>query len=128
MVTATTHITQSGTGNRYSAEFKHQLIEEYKAGGTTILELHQKYGVSQGSIQQWLVKAGVNSGKRSDKLSSCPIESEDAPRFMEVTLPRPSDSTSAQEVSIHFPSGVELRFHCGVSPEYISSVVATLGY
>jgi len=124
MVTAPNHIAKSGTGNRYSTEFRQKLIDEYKDGGSTILELHRKYGVSQGSIQKWLVKAGVNSGKRSGPRST----SEDAPRFMEVTLPRSGGATAAQEVSIHFSSGVELRFHCGVSPEYISSVVAALGY
>lgn len=124
MVTATKPIAKSGTGNRYSTEFKQQLIEEYKAGGTTILDLHEKYGVSQGSIQKWLVKAGVNSGKRGGRQ----YVSEDAPRFMEVTLPGDLDTASAQQICINFPSGVELRFHSGVSPEYISSVVAALGY
>lgn len=125
MVTATKHITKSGTGNRYSTEFKQQLIEEYKAGGTTIQKLHKKYGASKGSIQKWLVKAGVNSGERGGDRKSV---LEEAPRFLEVTLPSSIDTVSAQQICINFPSGVEVRFHSGVSPEYISSLIAALGY
>ncbi len=59
----------SNNGNRYTAEFRRQVVEPSRAGRSSG-ELSREFGMSAQTVRNWVRQAGLDEGRRQDGLTS----------------------------------------------------------
>ena len=81
-----------------SDESKSKIVREYKKGGITITQLHEKYGSCTRSISRWMVEAGV---KKLPKRNLRSVMTG----FVEIKVPSVSNPEIEKHLSIDFKTG-----------------------
>ena len=59
----------SNNGNKYTAEFRRQIVELCRAGRSSG-ELSREFGMSAQTVRNWVRQADVDEGRREDGVTS----------------------------------------------------------
>ena len=59
----------SNNGNKYTVEFRRQVVELFRAGRSSG-ELSREFGMSSQTVRNWVRQADLDEGRREDGLSS----------------------------------------------------------
>ncbi len=104
-----------------SDESKSKIVREYKKGGITIKQLHEKYGSCTRSISRWIVEAGAN---RLPKRKPRSVKAG----FVEIKVPSVEKQVIEKRLSIIFKTGMELQFNDRIPAAYVATLVKEFGY
>jgi transposase len=62
---------EAGTARRsFTPEFKAEIIELCQRGGRTVRQVSQDFDLTETAVREWVKQADLDSGSRSDRLSS----------------------------------------------------------